>query len=349
LGGGSVIKPRDDGKKGVQLGPESMGSYPGPVCYDLGGDPATLTDAFVTAGLINPDYFLGGTKPIHLDLAREAIDKSVAQPLQLSVEGACKAVIDRAFEMVAEVIGVAQQEIGRDLSKHTLFAYGGNGGLFACGVADKAGLKSIQMFSLGPVFSAFGSSVSDISHVYERALPEPSISENTMAGIRKMVEEMKAEGAQDLLGEGIRPENVSYALEFEMSGKGAPSAPVVCSEASLRSAKDLEGALRAAANAPSGPIALDLIRLRVKKQMPKPRLTQQPLQAADSSHAHVGKRGVFWGSRTGEAQIYRWESLRPGNRVEGCGVVEGVNTTYFVPDGWNLTIDVFGDGKLNRE
>ena len=170
LGGGSVIKPRDDGKKGVQLGPESMGSYPGPVCYDLGGDQATLTDAFVTAGLINPDYFLGGTKPIHLDLAREAIDKSVAQPLQLSTEDACKAVIDRAFEMVAEVIGVAQKEIGRDLSKHTLFAYGGNGGLFACGVADKAGLKSIQMFSLGPVFSAFGSSVSDISHVYERAL-----------------------------------------------------------------------------------------------------------------------------------------------------------------------------------
>ncbi|HEY2614737.1 MAG TPA: hydantoinase/oxoprolinase family protein, partial [Chthoniobacterales bacterium] len=308
----------------------------------------TLTDAFVTAGLINPDYFLGGTKPIHRDLARAAIEKSVAQPLQLSTEDACKAVIDRAFEMVAEVIGVAQKEIGRDLSKHTLFAYGGNGGLFACGVAEKAGLKSIQMFSLGPVFSAFGSSVSDISHVYERAVPEPSISENAMAGIRKMLEEMKAEGAQDLLGEGIRPENLSYAIEFEISGEGAPSAPVACTEASLKSAKDLEAALRSTANAPSGPLALDLIRLRVKKQMPKPRLTKQPLQAEDASHAHVGKRQVLWGSRSGEAQIYRWESLRPGNRVAGCAVVEGVNTTYFVPDGWNLFIDAFGDGKLNR-
>ena len=118
-----------------------------------------------------------------------------------------------------------------------------------------------------------------------------------------MLEEMKAEGGQDLLGEGIRPEKVSYALEFEMSGKGAPSAPVACRK-SAKSAKDLEGALRTAANAPSGPIALDLIRLRVKKQMPKPRLTQQPLQAADSSHAHVGKRGVFWGSRTGERRRY---------------------------------------------
>jgi N-methylhydantoinase A/oxoprolinase/acetone carboxylase beta subunit len=343
-----VIKPLDGQKKGVQLGPESMGSYPGPVCYDLGGNQPTLTDAFVTAGLINPDYFLGGTKTIHRDLARESIEKSVAEPLRLSTEDACKAVIDRAFEMVGEVIGAARQETGRDLSKHTLFAYGGNGGLFACGVADKAGLKSIQMFSLGPVFSAFGSSVSDISHVYERAVPESAISENAMMGIRKMLEEMKAEGVQDLLGEGIRPENVSYGLEFEMSGKGAPSAPVACPEAALGSAKDLEAALRKASASP-GPLALDLIRLRVKKQMPKPKLTEQALQPRDSSHAHVGKRRVFWGSQSGEAQIYRWESLRPGNQVEGCAVVEGVNTTYFVPDGWTLTIDGFGDGKLNRK
>jgi len=348
LGGGSVIKPLDGQKKGVQLGPESMGSYPGPVCYDLGGNQPTLTDAFVTAGLINPDYFLGGTKTIHRDLARESIEKSVAEPLQLSTEDACKAVIDRAFEMVGEVIGAARQETGRDLSKHTLFAYGGNGGLFACGVADKAGLKSIQMFSLGPVFSEKGSPVSDISHVYERAIPERVISENAMTGIRKMLEEMKAEGVQDLLGEGIRPENVSYGLEFEMSGKGAPSAPVACPEAALGSAKDLEAALRKASASP-GPLALDLIRLRVKKQMPKPKLTEQALQPRDSSHAHVGKRRVLWGSQSGEAQIYRWESLRPGNQVEGCAVVEGVNTTYFVPDGWTLTIDGFGDGKLNRK
>ena len=55
LGGGSVVKIVT-GTKGpvVQLGPESMGSYPGPACYNLGGDQPTLTDAFVTAGLINP-------------------------------------------------------------------------------------------------------------------------------------------------------------------------------------------------------------------------------------------------------------------------------------------------------
>ena len=349
LGGGSVVKPLA-GTNGpaVQLGPESMGSYPGPSCYGLGGDQPTLTDAFVTAGLINPDYFLGGTKQIDRELARKTIEESVAKPLKLSTEEASKAAIGRAFEMVAGVIAGAQAEVQQDLSKHALFAYGGNGGLFACSVAEKAGLNTVYVFSLGPVFSAFGSSVSDICHVYERALPEPAITDDNVARIRAMLDEMKAEGAQDLLGEGIRPEHLSYGLEFEVAGKGSHSAPVAVAESSLRSAKELQSALESALGAPRGAISLDLFRLRVKKEMSKPKLVQRPSEGPDSSHARVGKRQVFWGSRNGDAQIYRWESLRPGNRVAGCAVLEGLNTTYFVPEGWALVVDGYGNGKLSR-
>jgi acetone carboxylase beta subunit len=82
--------------------------------------------------------------------------------------------------------------------------------------------------------------------------------------------------------------------------------------------------------------------------MPKPQLVAQPLQGDDSSHARLGKRQVFWGSRGGEAQVYRWESLRPGNCIEGCALLEGVNTTYLIPDGWAMVLDGFGNGRLNR-
>jgi N-methylhydantoinase A/oxoprolinase/acetone carboxylase beta subunit len=342
LGGGSVVKPLPATKGAqIQLGPESMGSYPGPACYGLGGDKPTLTDAFVTAGLINPDYFLGGTKQIDRELARKTIDEMVAKPLNLSIEEASKAAIGRAFEMVAGVIAAAQTEVRQDLSKHTLFAYGGNGGLFACSVAEKAGLDSVYVFSLGPVFSAFGSSVSDICHVYERALPEPAITDSTAALIRTMLEEMKAEGAQDLLGEGIRPEHLNYSAEFEVAAKNGHSAPVAVNESALRGAKELQAALGGAAS-------VDLVRLRVKKEMSKPKLAERASEGTDSKHAHVGTRKVFWGSRTGEAQIYRWESLRPGNRVVGCAVLEGLNTTYFVPEGWALVVDGYGNGKLSR-
>jgi N-methylhydantoinase A/oxoprolinase/acetone carboxylase beta subunit len=345
LGGGSVVKPVTGKSPLIQLGPESMGSYPGPACYGLGGEQPTLTDAFVSAGLINPDYFLGGTKQIDRELARKTVEELVARPLNLPLEGACRAIIDHAFGLVARLIAGAHAELQRNLSKHTLFAYGGNGGLFACSVAEKAGLKQVQMFSLGPVFSAFGSSVSDISHVYERALPDPAISEATLAGIRRMLDEMKNESVQDLLGEGIRPEGVSYALEFEVSGKGEHSAPVGCPESALRSAADLRAALQKEAGAS---ISLDLFRLRLKKPMPKPQLTESPLQDADSTHARVGKRQVYWGSRSGFAQVYRWESLRPGNRVEGCAVLEGASTTYFIPDGWTMVVDGYGNAKLSR-
>ncbi|MGH9702672.1 MAG: hydantoinase/oxoprolinase family protein, partial [Candidatus Acidiferrales bacterium] len=114
LGGGSVVKVVPDErraagqKSGVQLGPESMGSFPGPACYGLGGDQPTLTDAFVAAGIINPKFFLGGTKPIDRELAWQTIEEIVANPLRTTVEEACRAIIDRAFDMAAEMIQAAK-------------------------------------------------------------------------------------------------------------------------------------------------------------------------------------------------------------------------------------------------
>jgi len=82
--------------------------------------------------------------------------------------------------------------------------------------------------------------------------------------------------------------------------------------------------------------------------MPKPALAEKPLQGPDSSHAIKGSRKVAWGSSKGEAQLYHWELLQPGNRVEGCAVLEGANSTYFIPEGWTLVVDQFGNAKLNR-
>ncbi len=354
LGGGSIVKPLAHANEpDVQLGPESMGSYPGPACYGLGGDQPTLTDAFVTAGLINPEYFLGGTKSIDLELARKTIADSVAKPLNVSVEEACRIIISRAFASVAAMILKAKKSLREDLANSILFAYGGNGSLFACGVAEKAGLHHVQLFSLGSVFSAFGSSVSDISHLYEGSLAGIALTESGVTRIRQMLEEMKAEGVKDLLGEGIRPEGITYACELDASRNGHNSIAVHCSESSLRSEKDLHAALAKAlthhAYAPNdGPISLELLRVSVKKQMPKPHLVERQLQAPNSTHARKGTRKVSWGSSTGEAQIYNWEALQPGNQVKGCALLEDVNTTYFVPENWELTMDRFRNAALTR-
>ena len=328
-----------------------MGSFPGPASYGLGGDQATLTDAFVAAGIINPQYFLGGSKPIDLDLARKTIESLVAQPLKLNLDEACKIIIDRAFAAVAKMIADAQKELCADLSAHALFAYGGNGGLFGAGVAANAGLKRVLVFSLGPVFSAFGSSVSDICHVYERPLSEASITEAGLARIRRALEEIKAECAKDLLGEGIRPEGLAYSLEFEIAGEKG-SSPVAFTEDALANEAQLKSAIAKAIGAANGssakPVGLELLRVRAKKPMSKPHFVERARSTSDPTHARVGTRKIAWGSRTGEAQIYRWESLQPGNRIAGCAVIEGENTTYLVPDGWTLEVDGFGNASLAR-
>ena len=349
LGGGSVVKA---GAKGTQpqisLGPESMGSFPGPACYGLGGELPTLTDALVAAGLINPDYFLGGAKPISLDAARQTIQHLVATPLGKSVEDASRAIIDRSFDMVAETIAHAGKDLGVDVSRYTLFAYGGNGGLIACGVAEKVGLKEVRFFALGPVFSAFGSSVSDISHVYERSLQLTSFSVAEMRRLADAVGDIKAEGNRDLLGEGIKPEGVEYMMELEILRPKQPSIAVPCPPDALQDSTKLKALLEKALGEMKDAFILDLLRIQIKKAMPKPSLVEKPLQGADSSHALKGKRQVAWGSKTGEALLYTWEALQPGNTVEGCAVLEGANSTFFVPENWTLAMDRFGNAQLTR-
>ena len=348
LGGGSVISIAGEGAAAtVQLGPESMGSFPGPACYGLGGDRATLTDAFVAAGLVNPDYFLGGSKQIDRGLAQQAVEAAAATPLGVGVEEACRRVIDRAFDVVAGIIATARGELHADFSKSTLFAYGGNGGLFGCGVAEKTGLRSVLLPALAPVFSAFGSSVSDISHLYERPLLG---AHQEAISIARVLEELKAEGEQDLLGEGIRPEHLKYEIELEASANGNVTRALPCPERVLASPSELRTHLATALGVANGAnaIRVELLRLSVKKEMAKPRAVELQEGGADSGQAVLGTRPVFWGSCDGTARTYRWEALRRGNVVEGCAVLEGANTTYFVPQGWRLVIDRFGNGVVTR-
>ena len=352
LGGGSVVKPSGAGNPRIELGPESMGSFPGPACYALGGDQPTLTDAFVTAGLINPDFFLGGAKPLDRDLAHSVIENQVAKPMNISVDEACRLILSRAFELVADLIATAAKDLKQDLSKHTLFAYGGNGSLFACGVAEKAGIKNVQLFALGPVFSAFGSSVPDICHVYERGLANIAISDENASSLQTILKEIKAEGTKDLLGEGIKPEGLTYEIEIEASGSAGKSIVIPCSESMLANPKELQSALASAlgtaANASAKDISLELMRVRVKKPMSKPHVAEHALKSEDPAHARTGTRRILWGSSSGDAQVYRWEALEPGNRVAGLAILEGINTTYFVPEGWTMFVDRFGNGALTK-
>jgi N-methylhydantoinase A/oxoprolinase/acetone carboxylase beta subunit len=341
LGGGSVVTTHADQ---VRLGPESMGAFPGPVCYALGGDKPTLTDAFVTAGLIDPQHFLGGTRTLDLPAAREAIEAQIARPCGQSAAEACQAIIDRAYGMVENMFAAASRELKQDLSDHVLFAYGGNGGLFACGVAQRAGLKNVYLFALGPVFSAYGSSVCDITHVYERSFHLMFREGCDVEPLNALIEEMRNTGIRDLLGEGIKPEGAACSVELEISQVEGPSVTLRCPQLHFAHVEDLRRKL--GFDLPAGKASVEVVRVRVEKTIPKSATSLRELGPHDSSTAVLGKRAVAYGSVNGEAKIYKWETLRPGNKIEGCSILESDNTTYFVPEGWSAEVDQYGNLAL---
>jgi acetophenone carboxylase len=340
LGGGSVATVTEGS---VHLGPESMGSFPGPVCYALGGDKLTLTDAFVTAGLINPDYFLGGTKQLDLQAAGAAIKKEVSNPLGISKDDACRAIIGRAYEMVANMITDASRELGRDLSDHVLFAYGGNGGLFACGVAERAHLQGVFVFDLGPLFSAFGSSVTDISHVYERALHIDLGNEKGIELLNQFVEEMRRTGVRDLRGEAISAEDATFTVELELTPNGGANVTLKSSQLDLA---DTDFVHKFNSDLHGGEATLELVRLRVRKAIARPVLTNSRAGASSVDRACIGTRKLSYGSSA--ARVYKWELLPAGAEVEGPTVLESANSTYFVSEGWVLKTDQYGNARLSN-
>lgn len=352
LGGGSVARVAA-GPAGDQLtlGPESMGSYPGPACYGLGGDRATLTDAFLTAGLLNPRHFLAGARTLDPERAAAALDAHVARPLGVTLDAAARAVVDRACTLVAETIRRMLDDLVQDPAGCSLFAFGGNGGLFACEVARRLAPEQVYVFSLGPVFSAFGTSISDLEHIYDQALGLPLRPDPDVAGLAAALNGLTAEGLRDMRGEGAREDQIERAVVMEVRYGDQRSVTIQVPPEAFNTRDDVERLLERHADPVAPPAArtdvvLDRLRVRFRRQIPKPRLREEVPQAEDPRGALTGSRPVTVGAAAGQARVYRWESLSPGNVVEGAAVLESDATTYFVPEGWVLRVDRYRNGVI---
>jgi N-methylhydantoinase A/oxoprolinase/acetone carboxylase beta subunit len=202
-----VARPQPDDKT-VRLGPDSMGAAPGPACYGLGGDQATVTDAFLVLGYLDPARFLGGRRTLDLARAEEVISTRLAGPLGVSVEEAATMVADTAVGIVADLVASTLAKAGLDPADVTLFAYGGNGSMFAAPVAERLGIAAARVFGLGPVFAAFGSSVSDVVHVYERSVTGD-------ADPKAAADALVAMARRDLAAEGFDPDAATIDVDID--------------------------------------------------------------------------------------------------------------------------------------
>jgi N-methylhydantoinase A len=165
-GGGSIVWIDPGGSP--QVGPQSAGAFPGPLCYDLGGTQATITDANVILGYINPSYLVGGALQLNANKARQVFEAAIAQPLGLSLEHAAYGAHQIAASNMMRAIKAVSTERGRDPRDYTLFAFGGNGPLFAAGLAEALHMRRIIVPPSPGLFSAFGLLYADVEHHYSR-------------------------------------------------------------------------------------------------------------------------------------------------------------------------------------
>ena len=363
-GGGSIAWVNKLLGGRLEVGPQSAGSYPGPACYDLGGTEPTVTDADVVLGYIAPDGYFGGKMPLNRDKAVEAVRTKVAEPLGVSVDEAA-ALIRRIVEQgMASAIKREVHLRGYHPEDFVLFAFGGGGPTHVAGY--RADVPSAVIFPQAPVFSALGSSVMDIMHVYEQSgrmlFMAPMTEEIVIdpARFNGVVEVLVARAKQDLAAEGLADREAVYSVELDMLYGGQVhvkrvSSPIV----TIDSADDAQRIYDAfekefsdafsphVVNKPGG-VYLDGIVVKATVRTEKMQLPVLELQGSDASAAKTTSRPAYWPelSERVETDVFSFDGLQPGNTVSGPAIVEMEFSTIVVPPGQQLRIDRHGLGIL---
>jgi len=348
FGGGSIASVRDGE---VTVGPRSAGAIPGPACFDLGGDHATVTDADLALGLLDPDFFLGGRKRLALDKARSAIESKVAKLLGISVEQAALRIREAVEDGVArEVRKMRPAEAKGDA---LMVVYGGGGPLYSCAVAARAGIKRLVVTPFSAVFSAFSSSLLDVGHLYYRRVDVDASSDRAASAVAAAVEEMKTRAERDMHGEGYRAEDLRWKVEFIVGSRSDGdetrlSAPININHANASIAEAMRRITPAPNHANSSDATIGVVGLLASAPIPHFQWRKTVPANRNVTEAIKKRRSVLLRERSNAiaVPVYDRARLAPGHEFSGPAIVESEQTTMLVPERWHLRIDDYDNVLL---
>ena len=355
-GGGSVVRVDDVGR--VRVGPDSMGARPGPACYGLGGDRATLTDVNLAMGLLDPDGFAGGEVALDRARADVVVERQVARPLGVGVAAAAAGVYRVATSQIAEAIRAVTVERGSDPRDYALVAFGGGGPLHAAAVARELGIGQIVVPRHPGLFSARGIATADFSHDYIQSVVKP-VAEVAAGDVVPIFEALAGRAAADLDAEGIAGarRGLSPALDLRYVGQSTEiTVP-------LADAGDpLPGGFAAAEErfhelherlysyrVPDEPIELVNVRLRAVGHVERPPLPR--IGGSGSAAEPVGVRPVLLpdGTDVRPVPVYRRDRLASGASLAGPAIVEEASSTTLVLDRMGAAVDAHGNMIVTLE
>ena len=340
-----------DGAGGLKVGPHSAGSDPGPACYDKGGEKPTVTDASLVLGLLDANYFANGRLQLNNQQAHLAIEKHIAQPMQISPDKAASGIHRVLVSQMSEGIRSVSVKQGFDPREFSLMALGGAGPLHACALAEELQITKVLVPRNPGVLSASGLLNAPIEH-------EVSVSFNkelkriTVEEISKALEKLDIEASQLMNAENADSNKVetTYFADICYIGQGYHLEVGL----DLRVQRPLEKlyrdflVLHDRVYGHSVEAAVRIVNLRSVHRLPAiPPISELFINQGDCVK---GSRHVFVDSEEQRltVPVIDRSFMQIGSSIEGPVIIEQGDTTTWVPSGWKGSVLETGLLLLNK-
>ena len=348
-GGGSIARLTTSG--GLQVGPESAGADPGPVCYDTGGREPTITDAHVVLGRLG-DALLGGALRLHRDKACAAIAEHIARRLNLSVEAAAHGMLEILNNTMAGAMRAISIERGYDPRDFVLLACGGAGALHAGRLAELLEMPTVIIPRYSGVLSTPGLLYSDIKNDYVRTMLQRHNAFDLTA-LNTAFTDLEGQARHWLTEEGIalaaqslqRFADLRYANQGYEITVPVPDGPLTDTTLAQTIAAFHQEHQRLYTYA-SPELPVELVNLRVSASGPARPFALQPLPAApDRPLALPATRAVYFPNAGGfvECPVYEYASLPPGAQMTGPALIIQDLSTIVVQPQHEVHLDRYGN------
>ena len=359
-GGGSI--GWIDARGLLRVGPRSAGSRPGPACYERGGTEATLTDALVVLGYIDPARFLGGTFPLDAAAAAAACAR-LGEAFGMDAETTAWGIRRLALADMVRTTRGRTSALGLDLRELAIISFGGSGSLFTPDIAVTVGAPKVLVPELASVLSAFGAATTDIRR--ERIASVLASFPVDAARIDTVLAELREALLADLASDGVAEADRSVVFEADLrfarqiSEIARPLPPAgfdATAQAALLDGFRSEYARRYGHGALVLGAPIELVAVRA---IGVGRTEQARLAAATAGSVAHGTPAPVARTRKvrlerGEGgcrdiAVYDRENLFAGHHLAGPALVDAPDTTIWVPAGMRALIDPHGTLVMERE
>ncbi len=349
-GGGSIAWFDSVGL--LKVGPRSAGAVPGPACYGKGGADATVTDAYVVCGYVNPDNFVGGSMKLERKLAEEAVGR-IAQRLGTGLEEAAEAILSIATSNMITALLPMMTKRGVDPRDFALIPFGGAGATHACLLAEEIVIPRIVVPPAPGTTCALGAAIADVQNDYIRSL-RGDLAATPADAIRLGFDELERTGRAWLAAENpvidevvvrrsvdARYHGQAFDIEVDLPRDAAALTPAMI-------AGRFHDVYEMLYRNSDRSAQIDLINLRVRVTGKTPAISLERLPEAKGEPAARGTRQIWYGGARHAAQLYERTALAAGHAVTGPAVIEQFDTTTVVAPGFVAVTDEYGVLTLTR-